>query len=252
MEVVTMINDETKRKLRELNMGEFISGIEFQQTEPTTMSLPFDERLQRLVDYTYQEKYNARIQRLIKSSKFRFPQADIHGIYYPGRDLNKDLIMELSSCQYIDYHQSIILQGFTGSGKTYLSCALGKQACLNQVKTKYIRMPDLLMEYGDAAVIQGQQKKLLNKYGRIPLLIIDEWLVSDISDAELYFLFELIERRSDTTSTIFCTQYRKDDWVKRLGEGIQAEAIVDRYSHTAFWIETGSMNMREYCSRLKK
>lgn len=220
-----MINDETKRKLRELNMGEFISGIEFQQTEPTTMSLPFDERLQRLVDYTYQEKYNARIQRLIKSSKFRFPQADIHRIYYPGRDLNKDLIPELSSCQYIDYHQSIILQGFTGSGKTYLSCALGKQACLNRVKTKYIR---------------------------IPLLIIDEWLVSDISDAELYFLFELIERRSDTTSTIFCTQYRKDDWVKQLGEGIQAEAIVDRYSHTAFWIETGSMNMREYCSRLKK
>lgn len=60
-----------------------------------------------------------------------------------------------------------------------------------------------------------------------------------------------MERRSDATSTIFCTQYRKEDWIKRLGSGVQAEAIVDRYAHTAYWIETGSMNMREYCARLK-
>lgn len=244
-----MINDETKRKLRELNMSEIISGLELQQSAPSYVSLPFDERIQHLIDYVYQEKYNNRIQRLIKAAKLRFPQADIHGIYYDGRGFSRELLMELISCQYIHSHQSVILQGFTGSGKTYLACALGKQACLNQIKTRYIRLPDLLMEYGDASLIPGQQKKLLAKYGRIPLLILDEWLVSDISDNELYFLFELMERRSDATSTIFCTQYRKDDWIKRLGEGVQAEAIVDRYSYTGYWIETGSMNMREYCAR---
>lgn len=93
-------------------------------------------------------------------------------------------------------------------------------------------------------LVLGKQKQLLDRYGKIPLLIIDEWLVSDISDSELYFLFELMERRSDSTSTIFCTQYRKEDWIRRLGEGVQAEAVVDRYAYTAFWIETGSMNMR--------
>lgn len=108
------------------------------------------------------------------------------------------------------------------------------------------------MEYGDSTVVAGNQRKLLERYSRIPLLILDEWLVSDISDAELHFLFELMERRSDTTSTIFCTQYRKDDWVKRLGEGVRAEAIVDRYAYTAFWIETGSTNMREYCAKHKR
>jgi DNA replication protein DnaC len=251
MEVVTMINDETKRKLRKLNMAEVIAGLEFQQTEPATIALPFDERIQRLVDYVYQEKYNSKIQHLIKSAKLRFPQADAHNIYYAGRDLDRNLLNEIFSCRYIGYHQSIILQGPTGSGKTYLGCALGKQACLEQIKTRYIRLPDLLMEYGDASLVQGHQKKLLARYGKIPLLIIDEWLVSDISDSELYFLFELMERRSDSTSTIFCTQYRKEDWIKRLGEGVQAEAIVDRYAHSAFWIETGSMNMREYCSRNK-
>ena len=158
---------------------------------------------------------------------------------------------QLFTCQYIGCHQSIILQGPTGSGKTYLSCALGKQACLSQTKTRYIRFPELLLEYDDAAVMQGQQKKVISKYGKIPLLIIDEWLVSDISDNELYFLFELMERRSDASSTIFCTQYHKDDWIKRMGEGIQAEAIVDRYAYSAVWIEMGSKNMREFCAKNK-
>ena len=251
MEVRAMINEETRRKLRELNMGEFVSGLELQQSDPVTIALSFDERMQRLTDYVYQEKYNGRIQRLIKGAKFRFPQADIHGLYYEGRGLNRELLHSLFNCHYVASHQSIILQGFTGSGKTFLACALGKQACLCQTKTRYIRLPDLLMEYGDAVVMAGQQKRLLTKYGNIPLLIIDEWLVTDISESELYFLFELMERRSDTTSTIFCTQYRKEDWIKRLGNGVQAEAIVDRYAHTAYWIETGSVNMREYCARLK-
>lgn len=247
-----MINEETRRKLREINLGEAIKGLEVQQADPATIALPFDERMQRLVDYIYQEKYNGKIQRLIKSAKLRFPQANRQGVIYASRGLNRELIENLFSGQYIGLHQSIILQGFTGSGKTCLACALGKEACLNHVRVRYVRLPDLLMEYGDSTVVAGNQRKLLERYSRIPLLILDEWLVSDISDAELHFLFELMERRSDTTSTIFCTQYRKDDWVKRLGEGVRAEAIVDRYAYTAFWIETGSTNMREYCAKHKR
>ena len=228
MEVMAVINEEIRCKLRELNMGEFVSGLELQQADPATIALTFDERMQRLTDYVYQEKYNSRIQRLIKGAKFRFPQADMHGLYYEGRGLNRDLLGPLFECQYVAAHQSIILQGFTGSGKTYLACALGKQACLCQTKTRYIRLPDLLLEYGDAVIMAGQQKRLLTKYGNIPLLIIDEWLVTDISESELYFLFELMEGRSDTTSNIFCTQYRKEEWIKRPGDGVQDGAIVER------------------------
>ena len=87
-----MINDETKRKHQELNMSEIISGLDLQQSEPETLAWSFDDRIQRLVDYVYQEKYNSRIQRLIKSARLRFPQADMHGIYYEGRGLNKTLL----------------------------------------------------------------------------------------------------------------------------------------------------------------
>ena len=93
------------------------------------------------------------------------------------------------------------------------------------------------MEYGDASIIRGKQKCLLASYSKIPLLVIDEWLVSDMSDKELYFFFELFERRSDTTSTIFCTQYRQEDWVTRVNESVQAEAIVYCYGIRLFGLK---------------
>ncbi len=113
------------------------------------------------MDYIYQEKYNSRIQRLVKAARLRFPQANAQDVHYKGRGINQELLASLFSCQYIAGHQSIILQGFTGSGKTYLACALGKQACLHQIRTRYIRLPDLLMEYSDAALVPGKQKQLL-------------------------------------------------------------------------------------------
>ena len=107
-----MINEETRRKLREINLGEAIKGLEVQQADPATIALtialPFDERMQRLVDYIYQEKYNGKIQRLIKSAKLRFPQANRQGVIYASRGLNRDLIENLFSGQYIGLHQSVI------------------------------------------------------------------------------------------------------------------------------------------------
>ena len=118
------INEETGRKLCEINMGEAITGLEVQQEDPLTIALPFDERVQRLVDYIYQEKYNGNIQRLIKPAKLRFLQA----IIYVSCGLNRELIENLFSGQYIGLHQSIILQGFIGLGKTYLALCPGKRS----------------------------------------------------------------------------------------------------------------------------
>lgn len=244
-----MINDETKRKLRELNLNEIITALELQQSDINSTTLTFDERIKRLVDYLYQEKYNSKIQRLMKMSKFRIPKAEVHDVYYTERGIDRAIIQELSTCQFIDNNSNIIFQGFTGSGKTFLACALGKQACKQQIRTCYIRLPNLLVEQDESTLVPKGLTKLLKKYSSYKLLILDEWLLEDISDEEQHFIFELIERRHDSTSTIFCTQYRQENWHARLGGGVHADAIMDRIVHNAVWVDAGSMNMREHCAK---
>jgi DNA replication protein DnaC len=245
------MNEETRRKLRELNIGEIITALDIQENDPNYIALKFDERFQMAVDYLYQEKYNGRIQRLIQQAKFRIPHADMTAMHYNGRGVDQNAILELSTGQFVTRCSHVILQGFTGSGKTYLACALGKQACRQRIRTRYVRLPDLLMEHDEAKLAPMAKTRLLRKYCGYGLLVIDEWLLEDISDDEQHFLFELIERRHDVASIIFCTQYRKADWHARLGGGIHADAIMDRIVHNAVWIETGDLNMREYCAKHK-
>ena len=75
-----ILNEETRRKLRLMNIGEFVEAIEMQQQDLLTVSLPFDDRFQRLVDSVYQQKYNEKVQRMLKGAKLRLPHADIHDI----------------------------------------------------------------------------------------------------------------------------------------------------------------------------
>jgi DNA replication protein DnaC len=244
-----MMNDETKRKLRELNLGEIITAIEIQNQDISYTSLPFDDRIQRMVDYLYQEKYNSKVHRLINLSKFRLSKAEVNDIHYIERGIDRQTIQQISTCQFIEIHSNIIFQGFTGSGKTFLACAIGRQTCKQGIRTRYIRIPDLLMERDEATLKSQGVPKLLKKYTSYNLLILDEWLLDGLSEEEQHFLFELMERRHDGTSTIFCTQYRREDWHARLGGGVHADAIMDRIVHNVVWIETGSMNMREFYSK---
>ena len=99
---------------------------------------------------------------------------------------------------------------------TFLGCAMAKEACRRQHKTRYIRLPDLLEEYAGKSVIFGGKNKVLNKYAAFKVLVLDEWLMLELSKADVEFLLELTERRFDSTSTIFCTLYKREEWVKRL------------------------------------
>ena len=241
-----MINEETRRKLRLMNIGEFIEASEEQEQDVNALALSFDDRFQMMVDRVYQQKYNDKVHNLIKRAHLRLPKADIHNVFYhEKRTLSRGVIDELATGKYIDENQSIILQGYTSTGKTYLGCALAKEACRQLHRTRYIRVPDMLTEYADKSLLPGGKEKVLRKYSGFKVLVLDEWLLSDLSKDEIEFLFELFERRFDISSTIFCTLYRTEDWLKRLGSGAYAESIVERYEHNSIRIETGSMNMRD-------
>ena len=106
-------------------------------------------------------------------------------------------------------------------------------------------MPDLLQMHDEAAITVTGVSKLIKKFESYTLLILDEWLVDDLSRQQEHVLFELIERRYTDKSTIFCTQYRIEDWHARLGGGIHANAIIDRIVNNSFEIYSGDLNMRQ-------
>jgi DNA replication protein DnaC len=244
-----MINEETKRKLRLMNIGEFIDVTDVQEQDVQALALSFDDRFQMMVDSVYQQKYNDKVRGLIKRAHLRLPKADIHDVFYhEKRSLNRGVIEGLATGKYIEESQSIVLQGYTSTGKTFLGCALAKEACRQLHRSMYIRVPDLLTEYADRSLLPGGKEKVLRKYSGFKVLVLDEWLLNDLSKEEIEFLFELSERRYDISSTIFCTLYRTEDWIKRLGNGAYAESIVERYEHNSIRIETGSMNMRDIFS----
>lgn len=245
-----MLNDETRRKLRLMNVGEFVEELEIQQQDQQTIALPFDERFQLLTDSVYQRKYNDKVHRLVKNARFRIPKADIHDILYiDKRPLNRGVMADLASCRFVDECHSIVFHGYPSSGKTFLGCALAREACRHLHKTKYIRLPDLLSEYADKSLLPGGRNKVLKKYADFKVLVLDEWLMPDLSKTDVEFLMELTERRFDCTSTIFCTLYKRGEWVTRLGRGTYAESIFERFSYNTTWVDTGDVNMRQYLSK---
>lgn len=240
-----MINDETIRKLRELKLPEIVEILQRQEYDVTYTSMPFDERMQYITDYTYQMKQDGRLKRLIKSARFRYPNAEINSVHYEKRGLNKKLLFELGTCAFIKRNHDIVCSGFTGAGKTYLSCALGKQACKHGYRVRYWRLPDLLEDFTLQSAKLDGRRKLIRKLLHFDLLILDEWMSMSLNDAQIAFIFELIESRYQNGSTIFCSQFAPAEWLSKLGGGPQADAITDRIVHDSVFFESGDLNMRE-------
>lgn len=241
-----MITDELRRKLKDLGLDEMLKALEIQSQQPSYESLPFEERLRMLVDYTYQEKYAKRVERQIKQAKLCFPQAEVDDIYYENRYLDRQNIQSIASCQFMQNNTNLIVEGLSGTGKSYLACAIGKEACRHGYQTFYIRIPDLLQLYDEAAALSATNVlKLLKKYESFSLLILDEWLMDELTQQQISVLYELIERRYTDTSMVFCTQYPLEDWPARLGGDAYADSIIDRIIHNSIQLYAGDINMRE-------
>lgn len=217
------------------------------QDDTDFMAMPFSERIQQAVDAAYEQTNNAKIKSLVRLAKLRYPEADVNRIvYHDERGLNRSNMIDLASCRFLETKTNIVFHGFSGTGKSFLGCMIAKESCKHTIRARYVRMPDLISEWEDACERPQGVRKLLRKYSGYPILVLDEWLLSKLEGKHILFLLELIERRYNTSSTVFCTQYPKKDWHARLSGGVHADAIMDRIVHNCIWIDSGQYNMREY------
>ncbi len=246
---MTMLGSETNRKLRDMGASYLLDALEAQDDD-LCMGMSFTERIQVAVDEAHSSFIDAKIEQLKKRAHLRYPNADIRKLdFAEERKLDRITITELATCGFIERGEDVVLQGFTGSGKSYLACALAKEACKQRVRTFYIRIPDLEEEYRMSKLRPGATAKLIKKYGNYQVLVLDEWLLDKPDDDFRSMLMELTELRCESKSTIFCTQYQQKDWHARLRGGVHADAIMDRIVHRAIWLETGEINMRAKLSK---
>lgn len=247
---MSTIDTETRRKLRDMAAGPLLDAL-LAQDDTLTLGMSFEQRIQLAVDEAHSAFTHAKVDGLIRRAQLRYPNADLRRLdMLEERGLNRDVIAQLATCSFIDRQHNVVFQGFTGSGKSYLGSALAKQACTMRIRAHYVRMPDLEEAWIQAAERPQGQAKLLKKYASFTLLVIDEWLLDSPDESMRSMLLELLERRYDNASTVFCTQYAKKDWHQRLGSGVHADAIMDRIVHNTIWVETGSYNMREHTANI--
>ena len=216
-----------------------------QESNTNLQELNFDQRLSLLIDTEFDSQANNHIKRLIENARFSDKRASIEDIkYYDDRKLDKQLFLSLSTNSYIDKKENIVIIGATGSGKTYLACALGNCACKDNRRTRYVRLPDLLVDFSLARDTLRYQS-LLKSYARYDLLIIDEWLLTLPNEQAQQDILELMERRCGDKSTILCSQFTPESWHKRLGGGAVADAILDRVLSISTVIQvSGDKSMR--------
>ena len=168
-----MINQSTIDKLIEMRLSSMADAFRIQMNDPSMKEVPFEDRFGMLVDVEYTNRKNNRLKRLIRKAELEQPDASIAAIdYQSGRKLNKALISRLATCEYITEYRNIFITGATGSGKTYMACAFGMEACKHYYTVKYVRLPDLLLDL-QTARDSGTFSSVLKKYTKPILLIID-------------------------------------------------------------------------------
>ena len=246
-----MVNEATISKLHDMKLSTMAEAYRQQMTESALSSLSFSDRFGMLVDHEWDSRKNNRLKRIIHRAGFPISGACMEDIEYEsGRKLNKEQLLQLAACSYLNEKHNIIILGATGAGKTYLSCALGMAACRRFFSVKYIRLPDLLEELSVARG-EGIFQKVMQGYKKIDLLILDEWLLIPLSSTESRDLLEIIESRYSRCSTIFSSQFDVSGWHTKISDSPLSEAILDRIVHNSYSVIIGgeeSMRKRKALS----
>jgi DNA replication protein DnaC len=228
-----MLNEPTVEKLKGLRLHAMADAWAAQQSQPNINSLSFDERFGLLVDAEWLHRENVRIARALKDAKLRMSNACVEDIDYSSkRELDKALVRQLGTCRWVAEHQNIVITGKTGTGKTYIACAFAQQACRKGYRAIYRRAPRLYQELA-LAKADGTYPRLLSRFARTDVMVIDDWALAPLTAEQRGDLLEILEDRYGNRSTIFASQLEAKRYHEYLGDPTVADAVCDRLLHNA-------------------
>ena len=238
------MNTSTLDKMRKLKF--FGMYHAFQSTLETgkTQDYTADELLAHLVEAEWDDRHNRRIERQIYYAKFRYKASveDVH--YHADRSIDRNQIMRLADCTFIDRNENLLITGSTGIGKSYIASAIGYQACTRSYKVYYASTPKLFAKL-KMAKADGSYVKEIGKIERQQLLILDDFGIQPFDAQSRAALMEIIEDRHGKTSLIITSQLPVSKWHEVIGEKTIADAILDRIVHSAHRIELKGESMRK-------
>jgi DNA replication protein DnaC len=232
-----MLTEPTIDKLRGMRLGTMADAWLSQREQPKVHELDFDTRFGLLVDAEHLSRDNKRLARALRAAKLRLPNACIEDIdFAPKRELDRAAIRQLGTCTWIASHANVIITGATGTGKSYVACALAQQACRSGYRVSYRRMPRLIEEL-TLAHADGTYTRLLGRLAKVDVLVLDDWGIAPLRDQERRDMLEIVEDRHGARATIITSQLPVENWHDYVGDPTIADALLDRVVHTAHRIK---------------
>ncbi len=232
-----MLNEPTTEKMKELRLAGMLEAWQRQRQDPKLASLGFDERLAMLIDAEHDVRHNRKLERLLKDAELRISNATIEDVRTsPMRGIEKSMLRQLSNTEWIDKHLNVLVCGQTGVGKSYLACALGQMACRRGRRVLYRRVPRLFDELALARA-DGTIARTLAKLARAELLVLDDFGITTMKDAQRTDLLEVLEDRYGRASTVVTSQLPTDKWHGYIADATLADAILDRIVHNAYRVQ---------------
>jgi DNA replication protein DnaC len=228
-----MLLEQTLATLHALKLHGMATALDEQRGIPDLTTLAFEERLALLLEREQALRHDRRLSRLLQLARLRYAACVEDVNFRAKRGLERSRVLQLAGGEWIRQHQTLLITGPTGTGKSWLACALGNSACRQGHTVRYVRVPRLLGEDLVLARADGSYAKLMQTLARTDLLILDDWGLAPLGDRERRDLLELVEDRVGRRATLVTSQLPVDHWHEMIGDPTFGDAILDRLVHHA-------------------
>ena len=239
-----MITEETIHKLMAMKLHTMAKGFRELLEAPPSHDLSFEEKMGMLVDREWTDRDNRRLSRRIKDARLPVDASLEDAHCDPTRGLDKATTRQLATCGWVRAKQNVIVVGATGVGKTFVGAALAQAACRQGFRALCVRTPRLLHDL-TLARADGTYRSELQRYARLDVLVLDDFLIGPMKDGERRDLLEILEDRYGQSSTVVTSQVPTKSWHETLADPTIADAICDRLVHNAHLVALRGASMRK-------